>query len=100
MLNKTCYTLETASKPTISFLVNDQPKAIKLLAGFHKLLGFPEAYVTTQDGFSLHIKKGKRLESAAIDALDDLDDSEFVWESEEQKKITNKYVRRLTAGLN
>jgi hypothetical protein len=99
MPNKKSYTLETATSPILMFLVNEGPQAAKILAGFHKLLGFKESFITAGDGFTLHIEKGSTVTDAILEAKEALSDPDFTFPSPEDEALARLHIPALAAGI-
>ena len=62
------YCIETAARPHLSMLGSEDPKSVKILEAFHKMLGRPESFLTfgpdSKPDFSLLVKKGQTIKEA------------------------------------
>lgn len=98
------YSIETAARPHLSMLGSEDPKSVKILEAFHKMLGRPESFLTfgpdSNPDFSLHIEKGQTLREALVVADEDLRHPDGILENTPEQDMTARHhVPKLLAQL-
>lgn len=98
------YAIETAARPHLSMLGSEDPKTVKMLEAFHKMLGRPESFLTfgpdSNPDFSLHIEKGQTLKDALTVAAADLNHPDGIHDmTPEQDALARSHIPKLLSHL-